>query len=62
MISIKMKKEERKVSIVTGASSGLGRNIAKLLSERGHKVYIVARRVEALLDLKKECRKNKGKM
>jgi len=57
-----MKKEEKKVSIVTGASSGLGREIAKLLSEKGHRVYVVARREKELLELKKECSKNKGEI
>ena len=50
------------VSIVTGSSSGLGREIAKLLSEKGQRVYVVARREKALLELKKECSKNKGEI
>jgi hypothetical protein len=50
-----MDKKGKKVSVVTGASSGLGRDIAKLLCEKGHKVYVTARRKELLLDLKKEC-------
>ena len=47
-----MKKEGRKISIVTGASSGLGRDIAKLLSKKGHTTYVVARRNDALIELK----------
>ena len=57
-----MKKEGKKVSIVTGASSGLGREIAKLLSQKGHRTYVVARREKELLELKKECSKNKGEI
>lgn len=52
----------KKISIVTGASSGLGRNIAMLLSEKGHVVYSVARRKEKLAELKKECSKYKGEI
>lgn len=51
-----------KISIVTGASSGLGREIAKILVERGHRVYVVARRKKELLELKKECSKSKGEI
>jgi len=47
--------EEKRVSLVTGASSGLGREIAKLLYGEGHVIYAVARRREKLLSLKKEC-------
>ena len=57
-----MKRGVKKISIVTGASSGLGREIAKLLSEKGQRVYVVARREKALLELKKECSKNKGEI
>ncbi|MEK6880352.1 MAG: SDR family NAD(P)-dependent oxidoreductase [Nanoarchaeota archaeon] len=46
-----------KISLVTGASSGLGRDIAKLLCEKGHRVYATARRRDQLLELKKECGK-----
>ena len=53
---------EKVVSLVTGASSGLGRDIAKLLCERGQVVYVVARREEKLLDLQKECAKEKGRI
>jgi len=52
----------KRVSIVTGASSGLGREIAKLLCEKGHIVYVVARRKNLLENLKKECSEFKGKI
>jgi len=52
----------RCIDLVTGASSGLGRDIAKLLCEKGNIVYVVARRKEKLLELKKECSKHKGQI
>lgn len=41
-------------ALITGASSGIGRDIAKYLSEKGYDLVIVARRVELLDELKKE--------
>lgn len=43
-----------KNAIVTGASSGLGRQFAICLAEQGANVAIVARRVEKLQEVKKE--------
>ena len=43
-----------KFAIVTGASSGLGRQFALCLAEQGANVAIVARRVEKLEEVKKE--------
>lgn len=57
-----MKSRDKKISIVTGASSGLGREISKLLSEQGHMVYAVARRQELLETLKKECSSFSGEI
>jgi NAD(P)-dependent dehydrogenase (short-subunit alcohol dehydrogenase family) len=37
-----------KVILITGASSGIGFNTAKMLAEQGHKVYGAARRVEKI--------------
>lgn len=42
------------VAVVTGASSGLGREYAKALAENGAKVAIMARRVERLEEVKNE--------
>lgn len=41
-----------KVIVITGASSGMGHEAAKMLAERGHKVYAAARRVERMESLK----------
>ena len=45
-------------ALVTGASSGIGRDIAKVLSNKGYDLVIVARRVELLEELKKELKTN----
>jgi len=47
-----------KCFIVTGASSGIGRAIAKLLAEKGAKVSVMARTTQKLEDLKKEAGEN----
>ncbi len=46
--------EENKRAIVIGASSGLGREIARLLYKRGYRTGIAARRVERLEALRDE--------
>src|ERR1051325_11314612 len=43
-----------KVALITGASSGIGRAIAKLFAARGAKVVLAARREQELVALKKE--------
>lgn len=48
-------------ALVTGASSGIGRDIAKVLADKGYNLIIVARRKERLEELKKEIEeKNKN--
>lgn len=43
-------------ALITGASSGIGRDIARELSKRGYDLIIVARNVEALNKLKAELK------
>ena len=42
----------KKVILITGASSGMGKETAKVLINQGHKVYTVARRIDQMQDLK----------
>lgn len=48
------------IALVTGASSGIGRDIARELARRGINVIITARRRERLLELKKELTSEYG--
>ncbi len=41
-----------KVILITGASSGIGKEGARQLIKDGHKVYVAARRIENMNDLK----------
>lgn len=50
------------MSIVTGSSSGLGRDVASLLCKKGMVVYVVARSKDKLLALQKECSGDSGKI
>ena len=47
----------KKVALVTGASSGLGVDFARQLSNRGHRLVLAARRKERLDELAKELGK-----
>ncbi len=42
----------KKVILITGASSGMGKETAKKLIQQGHIVYTVARRIDQMQDLK----------
>ena len=46
------------IAVVTGASSGIGRDIARNLSQMGYDIYAVARREDKLLELKNELKTN----
>ena len=43
-------------ALITGASSGLGRDMAKVLDQMGIEVILVARRQERLIELAQELR------
>ena len=49
-----------KVALVSGASSGLGKQFAECLAEQGANISICARRIERLEELKKELEKKYG--
>ena len=45
-----------RVAVITGASSGLGRQMAKAFSKQGASLVILARRMEKLKELKQELK------
>ena len=45
---------DKKVILITGASSGIGYDAALMLAQQGHRVYAAARRVELMEPLKTE--------
>ncbi len=47
-------------ALITGASSGLGKELARIHAERGGDLIIVARSVEKLNDLKRELESKHG--
>lgn len=50
----------KKTALITGASSGLGRELARIHAERGGNLVIVARREEKLQALKQELQSKYG--
>lgn len=55
-------KLKSKIAIVTGASSGMGRDIAALYAQEGATVYAVARREEKLIELAESTKDFEGKI
>ena len=53
-----MKNVEGKVILITGASSGIGRETAKVLAQNGAKVVLSARREDRLKELAGEIGEN----
>lgn len=51
---------ERKVAIVTGATSGIGKEFAFKLAEKGYDLIVVGRREELLNDVADKLRKSYG--
>lgn len=49
-------------ALITGASSGIGRDMAKTLSRKGYDLVLVARDGEKLNEVKEELEKNKVKV
>src|SRR5659263_381560 len=57
----KMGKLESKVALVTGASSGMGYEIAKLFAKEGASIVVIARRKERLAALVTQIEADGGK-
>lgn len=49
-------------AIITGASSGIGRDMARILSKKGYELVLVARDEEKLNQVKQELQKEKAKI
>src|SRR5882672_5405928 len=53
-----MNEAKRPVALVTGASSGIGVDLAKLFAQGGHDLILVARNESALRAVAADCEKN----
>lgn len=50
----------RRLALVTGASSGIGADLARVLAAQGHDLVVVARNKHRLQDLSRELARHKG--
>ena len=55
-----MTEGSRAYAVVTGASSGIGRELAKVLAREGYGLLLVARRTELLESLAETLRREHG--
>src|SRR5215213_2484898 len=53
-----MGETSRPIALITGASSGIGLDLAKLFAQGGHDLVLVARNEEALRVVATECEKS----
>lgn len=51
---------ESQTVLITGASAGIGADFARIYAERGHKLVLVARRIDKLNDLAEQLRSAHG--
>lgn len=51
---------DRPVALVTGASAGIGRELARILAREGHDLVLIARREAAMKELADELRQRYG--
>jgi uncharacterized protein len=56
------KQLQKRTALITGASSGIGLELAKVFSEYRYDLVLVARSKDKLLEIKKELEKNKTKV
>ena len=49
-----------KVALVTGASSGIGKEVAKRFAKEGALVILTARNLDKIKEVQKEIEKNNG--
>ena len=53
-----LKKVLNKTALITGASSGIGRDMARVLAEKGYDLILVSRNADNMLKLKEELKTN----